>query len=437
MECPKCQAENPEGANFCVECGGKLERICPDCGSGNAPSYKFCNKCGHNLRKPIEAAPKDLSFDEKLTKIQRYLPKGLTEKILSQKDRIEGERKQVTVMFCDMEGFTHLAEKLGPEEAYAVMDQVYEILIHKVHDYEGTVNEFTGDGIMALFGAPIALEDAPQRAIRSAYAIHREMTKFSDKMKQKKENIPSLKMRIGIHTGPVVVGTLGNDLRVQFKAVGDTVNLASRMEKLAESGSTYLTEDTFKLAKGFFRFEALGEKEIKGKAEPVSVYRVLAPSTKRTRFDVSAERGLTPYIGRERELDLLFDSFERAKTGRGQVISIMSEAGVGKSRLLYEFRKAVANEDATFLEGKCLSYRRGVAYHLVVDILKSNFDIQETDEDFQIMDKVKKGLQILGTDETSTSLPLLELLFIEVSDTEKIEMSPEARKVQIMEAIKR
>jgi class 3 adenylate cyclase len=172
-------------------------------------------KCGHNLTLPSEASPKDLSFDEKLTKIQRYLPKGLTEKILSQRDRIEGERKQITVMFCDMEGFTQLTETLGPEEAYAIMDKIYEILIHKVHDYEGTVNEFTGDGIMALFGAPIALEDAPQRAIRSAYAIHREMTRFNDKMKQEKANIPQIKMRIGIHTGPVVVGTLGNDLRVR------------------------------------------------------------------------------------------------------------------------------------------------------------------------------------------------------------------------------
>jgi class 3 adenylate cyclase len=188
-----------------------------------------------------EPTPKDQSFDEKLTKIQRYLPKGLTEKILSQKDRIEGERKHVTVMFCDMVGFTQLSETIGPEEAYIIMDQVYEILIHKVHDYEGTVNEFTGDGIMALFGAPIALEDAPQRAIRSAYAIHRKMTRFNDKMKQEKANIPQIKMRIGIHTGPVIVGTLGNDLRVEFKAVGDTVNLASRMEGLAAPGSTYVS----------------------------------------------------------------------------------------------------------------------------------------------------------------------------------------------------
>ncbi|KKK53545.1 hypothetical protein LCGC14_3093720, partial [marine sediment metagenome] len=229
MECSECQFENAEGAKFCNECGNQLELACPQCGKVNQPGSKFCNECGHNLTLPSESSPKpslkELSFDEKLDKIQRYLPKGLTEKILSQRNKIEGEHKQVTVMFCDMEGFTQLSERLGPEEAYTIMDQVYEILIHKVHDYEGTVNEMTGDGIMALFGAPIALEDAPQRAIRSAYAIHREVTRFNDKIKQEKEKIPPIKMRIGIHTGPVVVGTLGNDLRVEFKAVGDTVNL--------------------------------------------------------------------------------------------------------------------------------------------------------------------------------------------------------------------
>jgi len=174
--------------------------------------FKFCSECGQKLCISYEAPPKDLSLDEKLTKMKKYIPKDLAEKILSKKDRIEGERKQVTVMFCDMEGFTQLSERLGPEAVYTIMDQVYEILIHKVHDYEGTVNEFTGDGIMALFGAPIALEDAPQRAIRSAYAIHRQMTKFNDQIKLEKENTPPFRMRIGIHTGPVVVGTLGNDL---------------------------------------------------------------------------------------------------------------------------------------------------------------------------------------------------------------------------------
>jgi class 3 adenylate cyclase/tetratricopeptide (TPR) repeat protein len=388
------------------------------------------------LTTPQEPVVKELSFDEKIDKIQRYLPKGLTDKILSQKDKIEGERKQVTVMFCDMEAFTSFTEKLGPEEAYSIMDQVYEIMIHKVHDYEGTVNEMTGDGIMALFGAPVALEDAPQRAIRSSLAIHREMTKFSDQLRKEKKDIPAVKMRIGIHTGPVVVGTVGNDLRVEFKAVGDTVNLASRMEEQAQPGTTYITEDTFKLTEGLFRFEGLGQRAIKGKEKPVNIYRAIAPSTMRTRFDVSAERGLTPFAGRERELELLLDGFERSKAGRGQAFSITAEAGVGKSRLLYEFRKTVASEDMTFLEGRCLSYSRGVAYHPLIDILKANFDINEGDGDFEIREKVKRGLKMLGADETSTLPYLLELLAVKDSGIDKIPMSPEAKKDRIMEAFK-
>jgi class 3 adenylate cyclase len=436
MKCPKCQFEIPEGAKFCNECGSKLEIACSSCGKINPLSNKFCSECGHKIIIPAEQTPKELSFEEKLAKIQRYLPKDLTQKILAQRDKIEGERKQVTVMFCDMEGFTALTEKLGSEHMYSIMDEVYEILIHKVHDYEGTVNELTGDGIMALFGAPIALEDAPQRAIRSALAIHREINKFSDQLKSEK-GISSIKMRIGVHTGPVIVGTLGNDLRVEFKAVGDTVNLASRMEGLAEPGTTYVTEDTFKLTEGFFRFEALGEKQVKGKEEPVKVYQVIAPSTRRTKFDVSAERGLTPFVGRERELELLLDGFERVKAGKGQAFSIISEAGCGKSRLLYEFRKAVANEDVNFLEGKCLSYGRGVAYHPVIDILKSNFDIQEGEGDSEIREKVKRGLEIMKVDETTTLPYLLELLSVKDSGIDQISMSPEAKKDRIIEAIKR
>ena len=436
MQCPKCQFENREGAKFCKKCGAKLEFVCPECSCLLTPDSSFCDECGCGLSQPSQKAPKDLSFDEKLTKIQKYLPKGLTEKILSQRDRIEGERKQVTVMFCDMAGFTSLSEKIDPERAYAIIDQVYEILIHKVHDYEGTVNELTGDGIMALFGAPIALEDAPQRAIRSSLAIHREMVRFSDRIKQKGDGVPLLKMRIGLHIGPVVVGTVGNDLRVEFKAVGDTVNLASRMEGLAEPGSTYVTETIFRLTEGLFRFEFMGEKEVKGRKERIKVYRAIAPSTSRTRFDVSAERGLTPLIGRERELELLLDGLERSKAGRGQAVSIIADAGVGKSRLLYEFRKAVASEDLTFLEGKCLSYSRGVVYHPIIDILKANFDIRDDDKDLQIREKIKKGLETVGADEGSTLPYLLEILSVKDNNIDKIPLSPAERKDRILGALK-
>ena len=436
MKCPKCQFENPEMRKFCRECGVKLILLCPKCNSENFPGDKFCGECGHNLTVPSEPRPKDLSFDEKIDRIQSYLPKGLTEKILAQRGRIEGERRQVTIMFCDMKGFTPLTEKIGPDETFSLMDQVYEILIHKVNDYQGTVNELRGDGILAFFGAPIALEDAPQRAIRSALAIQREMTKFNETMRSNMD-IPPVLLRIGINSGPVVVGTVGNDLRVQFTAMGDTINMASRMEGLAEPGTTYVTEETFNLTEGFFRFEALGAKKVKGKDQPMNVYRVITPTTRRTRFDVSTERGLTRFVGRERELELLLDAFERAKIGRGQAFSIMAEAGVGKSRLLYEFRKAVANENVTFLEGKCLSYSRGVAYHPVIDILKANFDIRDGDGSSEIKKKAKKQLKVLGVDEASTLPYLLELLSVKDSGIDKIPMSPEGRKDRIMEALKR
>ena len=373
--------------------------------ASNPPEFKFCGECGQELVLSPAPQLKDLSFDEKLAKIQKYLPSGLTEKVLSQKDKIEGERRHVTIMFVDMKGSTPLTEKLGPEETFSLLDEVFEVLIHKVHDYGGTVNELLGDGLLAIFGAPRALEDAPQRAIRSALAIYREMTRFNEKIRIERKISPIL-LRIGINSGPVVVGTIGNDLRVHFTAVGDTINMAARMEQIAEPGTTYVTEATFRLTEGFFRFEAVGEKEIKGKERPVKVYRVVAPSSRRTRFDVSAERGLTTFVGRQRELETMLDGFEWAKGGRGQAVSIVGEAGVGKSRLLYEFRKAVSNEDVTFLEGKCLSYGRGVAYHPIIDLLKSIFDIEDEDSDSDITGKVKKGLNILDVDASST-LPYL------------------------------
>ena len=436
MKCSECHFDNREGVKFCEKCGAKMELVCPNCGAKIPLDRQFCGECGHNLSFPSEPLPKAISFDEKLDKIQRYLPKDLTEKILAQRDKIEGERKQVTVMFCDMEGFTALTEKLGPEEAYSVMDQVYEILIHRVHDYEGTVNEMTGDGVMALFGAPIALEDAPQRSIRSAMAIHRQISKFSDSLREQRKDIAPLKMRIGIHSGPVVVGTLGNDLRVEFKAVGDTVNLASRMEGIAEPGATYVTEDTFKLTEGLFRFEALGERLLKGKEIPLRVYQVIAPTTRRTRFDVSAERGLTSFVGRDRELELLLNGFRRAREGFGQVFSIIGEAGIGKSRFLYEFRKAVSNENITFLEGKCLSYGRGIPYHPVTDVLKGNFDIGGEDTDDEIRNKVRRSLEALKAEETTTLPYLLELLGVKDPGIDRIQMSPEGMKQRIIEAVK-
>jgi class 3 adenylate cyclase/tetratricopeptide (TPR) repeat protein len=410
MKCPKCQTENPETRKFCSECGAKLLLICPQCGFENLPKDKFCGECGHNLGVPSKPIPKELSFEEKLAKIQRYLPGDLTQKILAQRGKIEGERKQVTVMFCDMEGFTSLSEKLGPETIYSMMDQVYEILIHKVHDYEGTINEMTGDGIMALFGAPIALEDAPQRAIRSALAIHREISKFSDQLKSEK-NIPPLKMRIGIHTGPVIVGTLGNDLRVEFKAVGDTVNLASRMEGIAEPGTTYVTEDTFKLTEGLFYFETQGEKAVKGKEEPVPVYKLLSSKKDVYRARLGSERMIySEMVGRDKELNKVELQVLKAIDGEGSIVNIIGEAGIGKSRLVAELKTREVMKRVILLEGRAISTGKNLSFHPITDLLKQWARIGEDDSGAAALSKLETAVRRVMPEETDEVIPFVATL---------------------------
>jgi class 3 adenylate cyclase len=309
----------------------KIELVCAKCDKSNPLSNKFCSECGNYIAGSSNDSAKIALFQENLNKIQSYLPERLLEKILTKKELIEGENRNITVMFCDMAQFTPLVDKIGPEESFLIMNKIFEILISKVHSYEGTVNELPGDGIIALFGAPIALEDGPQRAIRSSHAIHNEIANLNKKFLENQKDFYPIKMRIGINTGPVVIGSLGNDMHVEFKAVGDTVNLAARVEALAEPGTTNVTQETFKQTVGLFRFETLGKKPIKGKELPVEVYRVIGPRNRKTRFDVSTEIGLTQFIGRQKELELLLDSFERVKLGHGQVCSIVSEAGLGKS----------------------------------------------------------------------------------------------------------
>lgn len=382
MKCPKCQFGNPEGA-------------------------KFCNECGHNLTPASKAIPQVLSLDEKLEKIQRYLPKGITERILAQREKIEGERKQVTVMFCDMEGFTALVNRLGPEEAYSTMDQIYEILIHKVHDFEGTVNEMTGDGIMALFGAPIALEDAPQRALWSALSIHREMAKFNDQ----KKGIMPITMRIGIHTGPVVVGSLGNDLRVEFKAVGDTVNLASRMEGLAESETTYVTEETFRLTEGLFDFEAIGKKVVKGKEEAIPVYKVLSGKEDMYRPRLGSERMIySGMVGRDNELDRLELQVMKAINGEGSIVNIVGEAGIGKSRLVAELKKREVMKRVTLFEGRAISIGRNLSFHPIIDLFKQWARIREDDSEAAVFGKLETAVRNVCPEEVDEVLPFVATL---------------------------
>ena len=380
---------------------------CPKCQSENREEAKFCDECGHNLTLTPDASPLKLSADEKIDKIQRYLPQGLTEKILSRKDRIEGEKKQVTVMFCDMKGFTPMVERLGPEKAYAIMDQVYEILIHKVHDFDGTVNEMTGDGIMALFGAPIALEDAPQRALRSALSIHNEIAEFND---QNRGNNP-IKMRIGVHTGPVVVGTLGNNLRVEFKAVGDTVNLASRMEGLAEPGTTCVTEEMFRPTKGLFHFESLGLRAVKGKEDPVPVYRLMSAKTDDFRPRLGAGRMIySEIVGRDKDLDKLELQVMKVVNGEGSIVNITGEAGIGKSRLIAELKDRDVIKKVVLLEGRAIDTGRNLSFYPIISLLKYWARIKEGDGEAAAFGKLENALRNVCPDDIMEILPFIATL---------------------------
>jgi DNA-binding CsgD family transcriptional regulator len=313
------------------------------------------------------------------------------------------------------------------------MDELYEVLIHEVHGYEGTVNELTGDGLVAFFGAPLAVEQAPQRAVHAALALQEAITRFSAQA----ERAPGvrLQLRVGLNTGPVIVGTVGNNLRMDYKAIGNTVNLAARMEQTAAPGTVQLTEHTYKLVAGYFDCDDLGLVSFKGLAGKVRVYRVTGERGARARIDVARERGFTRLVGRERELQVLRHGFELAQGGRGQAVSIIGDAGLGKSRLLYEFRQTQAHLDATWLDGRCHPYSAALAYLPVIDLLKQYFQIDASDRDEDIQRKVYSGLAPLGTALQATAPYLLRLLAVEMEAGMLAGASPEAVKHQTFEAL--
>ena len=380
---------------------------CPECGCDNPAGANFCNRCGLQLVLSLGPGSQPLSFDENIEKLQRYLPEGITQKIISQKEKLEGERRLVTVLFCDMQGFTPLVDRLDTESAYQIMDKVYEILIHSVHEFEGTVNEMTGDGIMALFGAPVAQEDAPQRALRAAIAIHRNIAHFNNQDLR----IAPIKMRIGIHTGPVVMGTLGNEQRVEFKAVGDTVNLASRLEQMAEPGSTFVTEETFKQTRHIFRFKFIGKKAIKGKKDPVLIYNVLSAKKDIFHSRIGAERLIySKMVGRNQQLDHLELQLMKVINGQGSVISIIGEAGIGKSRLVAEMKKSATMKRIFLLEGRAVSIGRHLSFHPIIDLLKQWAQINHGDSDAVTYGKLKMALKRIFPDEFGKRLPFVAAL---------------------------
>src|SRR3989454_1544698 len=330
MKCPRCQAENREGARFCRECGATFGAVCSSCGAKVEAGSKFCDGCG----APLAASSAPGAMPSRFVSPESYTPKHLAEKILTSKGAIEGERKGVTVMFADVSGFTTMSERLDPEDVHAIMDRTFEVILREVHHYEGTINQFLGDGVMALFGAPIAHEDHAHRALSAALAIQRELTPLAHEVRRM--HGVEFQMRVGINTGFVVVGAIGKDLRMDYTAVGDTTNLAARFLGLAQPGQIVVSQRTQQLTEGFFVFEDLGEFQVKGKTEPVRAYALMSEVHGRTRLEVSKERGLTPLAGRDRELEAPIRLHRRAAGRPGAIALVGGDPGLGKSTLLHE-----------------------------------------------------------------------------------------------------
>ena len=407
MQCPRCRHDNPAGVKFCSECGSRLASRCAACGAANPPSNKFCGECGASLT-PAAAA-------SKLASPETYTPKHLAEKILTSKTALEGERKQVTVLFADLKGSMELLADRDPEDARKLLDPVVEHMMEAVHRYEGTVNQVMGDGIMALFGAPLAHEDHAVRACYAALRMQEAVRRYAEGVRRT-EGIP-IQIRVGLNSGEVVVRAIGSDLHMDYTAVGQTTHLAARMEQMATPGSILLTGDTLRLAEGYVQVKPLGPIPVKGLSEPVEVYELTGAAAVRTRLQAAAARGLTRFVGREAELEALRQALERARAGRGQVVALVGEPGVGKSRLVWEFTRSHRTHGWLILQTGSASYGKATPYLPVLDLLKAYFDLEARDDGRKIREKVTGKLLTLDPALQAAVPAFLALLEAPVEDT--------------------
>src|SRR6266545_98980 len=433
MQCRSCQTDNPSANRFCDHCGAPLDARCPQCNAVLRAGARFCGACGHSLA-PAHAAAAAVVAGMPARSVASYTPKHLAEKVLKARSAIEGERRQVTVVFADIAGFTSLAEQRDPEEVHQIVDRCFEAITAEVHRFEGTINQYTGDGVMALFGAPIAHEDSPRRAAHAALGIQRAMRDLSRELEARQ--VPAVRMRIGLNTGLVVVGRIGDDLRMDYTAVGDTTNVAARLQQAARPGSVLVSETTQRAIGGFFETLDLGELTVKGHA-PVRAHEVLRPRGRRSRLDTAVERGLTPLVGRQGELDTLRERFREVRAGRGQVVFVAGEAGIGKSRLLLEFRRglAEAGESVTWLEGQCVSFGQSIPFLPVIDQLRRNFGIEEFDGEPEIVAKIEHGMRRMGGLEAH--IPYVRyLLAVDPGDPRVSAIDAAARRARILDAVR-
>jgi class 3 adenylate cyclase len=377
MKCLRCQHDSPQGARFCEECATPLARVCSNCGTALSATAKFCHACAHPVA--AEAGTPSRSPDS-------YTPKHLAEKILTSKAALEGERKQVTVLFADLKGSMELLADRDPEEARKILDPVLELMMEAVHHYEGTVNQVMGDGIMALFGAPVAHEDHAVRACYAALRMQRRVTLYADEIQQ--QGGTPVQIRVGLNSGEVVVRAIGSDLHMDYTAVGQTTHLAARMEQIAKPGSALITGATLNLAEGYVQVRPLGAVPVKGLEAPTPIYELTGTIPARSRLQASASRGLTRFVGRDRELEQLVQALERAAVGHGQAVAVVGEAGVGKSRLAWEFTRSHRVHGWLVLESGAVSYGKATPYLPVIELLKAYCGIQERDDPRAIRERV-------------------------------------------------
>jgi class 3 adenylate cyclase/tetratricopeptide (TPR) repeat protein len=416
MKCPKCQSENPDRMKFCGECGAKMEKICPQCNFTNPPGFKFCGECGYDLRRPEQAPPRDDS-------------EPIADGILTTSGMVEGERKYVSVLFSDMSGYTAMSERLDPEEVKEITSRIFGKISQIVSKYDGFIEKFVGDAVMALFGVPKAHEDDPVRAIKAAREIHDLVQAISPELEEKVGK--PLSMHTGINTGLVVTGEV-NLKKGTHGVAGDTINLAARLSSLAKANEIIVGQDTYHQAEGYFAFEGLEPTIVKGKTEPIQIYKALSPEEQPS--TTHRHRGLrADLIGREVELAQLGEAAQKLQQGKGAIFSICGETGTGKTRLVEEFKATLDLKEIQWHQGQAYAYSQNTPYFPLIYLFSRAFQIKDGDAPESVRDKVESGVESL-VGKREDIIPYVGSLYA-LSYPEVEGVSPEFWKSRLQEAV--